>query len=88
MLLTPATSYQPGLRIYTGQFPLIEYEPGDILRKADVYGRVLFQGRRFHVGKAFRLPQVALRPTGVEGVFNVFSFRQRIAQISLRTDNP
>jgi transposase InsO family protein len=87
-MLTPATRYQPSLRIYTGQLPPIEYEPGDILRKTDVYGRVQFHARRFHIGKAFRRSQVALRPTEMEGVYNVYFFRQRIAQISLLTDNP
>jgi len=85
---TPAYQYQPSLRIFTGQFPLIEYEPGDILRKTDIYGRIQFHARRFHVGKAFRMSQVALRPTAVEDVFNVFFFKQRIAQIRLRTDPP
>lgn len=85
---TPATRYQTSSRIFTGQFPPIEYEPGDILRKTDIYGRVLFNAKRFHVGKAFRISLVALRPTEVDGVFNVFFFKQRIAQISLLADNP
>lgn len=85
---TPATRYQPSLRLFTGHFPLIEYEPGDILRKTDIYGRIQFHARRFYVGKAFRMSQVALRPTLVDGVFHVFFCNQRIAQISLLTDNP
>jgi transposase InsO family protein len=84
----PATHYQPSLRIFTGHFPLIEYEPSDILRKTDIYGRIQFHTRRFHVGKAFRQSQVALRPTPVDGIFHVFFFKQKIAQISLRTNQP
>lgn len=84
----PATHYQPSLRLFTGQFPWIEYEPGDILRQTDIHGRIQFHARRFHVGKAFRKSQVALRPASTDGIFNVFFFKQRIAQISLRTDNP
>lgn len=84
----PATHYQPSLRLFTGQFPPIEYEPDDILRTTDIHGRIQFHARRFHVGKAFRKSQVALRPTAMDGLFNVFFFKQRIAQISLRTDNP
>lgn len=84
----PATHYQPSLRLFTGQFAPIAYEPDDILRMTDIYGRIQFHARRFPVGKAFRRSQVALRPTAVEGVFNVFFYKQRIAQISLRTDNP
>lgn len=84
----PATRYHPSLRLFTGQLPAIEYEPGDILRMTDIHGRLQFHGRRFHVGKAFRKSQVALRPTQIEGVFNVFFFKQRIAQVRLRTDDP
>jgi transposase InsO family protein len=84
----PATRYQPSLRLFTGHFPLIEYEPGDILRQTDIYGRIQFQTRRFHVGKAFRRSQVALRPTAMEGIFDVFFYKQKIAQISRRTNHP
>jgi transposase InsO family protein len=85
---TPASHYQPSARTYTGQYPLIEYEPNDILRSTDVYGRVLFHARRFHIGKAFRLSTVALRPTEVDGIFNVYFVRQRIAQINLKEHHP
>ena len=84
----PATRYQPSLRVFTGQFPRIEYEPDDILRKTDIHGRVNFHAKRFHVGKAFGISLVAIRPTEVDGVFNVFFFKQRIAQINLLIDNP
>jgi len=85
---TPASHYQPSARTYTGQYPLIAYEPNDILRSTDVYGRVLFHARRFHIGKAFRLSTVALRPTEVDGIFNVYFVRQRIAQINLKEHHP
>lgn len=84
----PVTRYRPSLRPFTGQLPPIEYASGDVVRTTDIHGRVLFHARRFRVGKAFALSQVAIRPTELDGVFNVFFFKQRIAQISLRTDNP
>jgi transposase InsO family protein len=84
----PATRYQPSLRVFTGQFPQIEYAADDILRKTDIHGRVNFHAKRFHVGKAFGISLVAIRPTEVDGIFNVFFFKQRIAQINLLIDNP
>jgi transposase InsO family protein len=84
----PASRYQPSPRIFTGVFPPIEYETGDILRKIDCHGKVQYEGRKFRIGKAFKHSLVALRPTEIDGVFNVFFFKQRIAQISLLTDNP
>jgi transposase InsO family protein len=87
-MYTPASRYQPSPRPYAGTFPVIQYQPGDILRRSDVYGRVLFHSRHYHIGKAFRLSTVALRPTQDDGVFNVFFVHQRIAQIDLRKGNP
>lgn len=85
---TPASHYCPSPRPYTGDFPPIEYETEDILRKTDCLGRVQFQGRRIRIGKAFKNMLVALRPTEMDGVFNVFFFKQRIAQFNLLKDNP
>lgn len=85
---TPGLHYQPSCQPFTGKFPPIEYEAGDILRKTDCYGKVQFHVQKFRIGKAFRNSLVALRPTELDGVFNVFFFKQRIAQISLLADNP
>jgi transposase InsO family protein len=84
----PATRYQPSFRLFSGHFPLITYEPGDILRKTDIYGRIQFHGKRFPVGKAFRQSLVALRPTPVDGIFHVFFYKQKIAQVSLHATQP
>ncbi|MCI0555863.1 MAG: IS481 family transposase [Anaerolineae bacterium] len=84
----PSSRYQPSPRTFTGSFPPIEYEAGDILRKTDCLGKLQYQGRKFRIGKAFKKSLVALRPTEIDGVLNVFFFKQRIAQINLLTDNP
>ena len=85
---TPGLRYQSSPRTFTGNFPPIEYERDDILRKIDCLGKVQYQGQKFRIGKAFKNSLVALRSTEMDGVFNVFFFKQRIAQISLLTDNP
>ena len=85
---TPGSQYQPSPRTFTGNLPPIEYPAEDILRKIDCLGKLQFQGRKFRIGKAFKHSLVALRATELEGIFNVFFFKQRIAQIRLRTDNP
>jgi len=85
---TPGSHYQPSSRTFTGNFPPIEYEADDILRKIDCLGKLQYQGRKFRIGKAFKKTLVALRPTQMDGVLNVFFFKQRIAQINLLTDNP
>jgi len=85
---TPGSHYQPSSRTFTGSFPPIEYETGDILRKVDCLGKLQYQGRKFRIGKAFKKSVVALQPTEMDGVLNVFFFKQRIAQINLLADNP
>jgi transposase InsO family protein len=85
---TPGSHYQPSSRTFTGNLPPIEYEADDILRKVDCLGKLQYQGRKFRIGKAFKSSLVALRATEMDGVFNVFFFKQRIAQISLRMDPP
>jgi transposase InsO family protein len=85
---TPGSHYQPSSRTFTGNFPPIEYEADDILRKIDCLGKLQYQGRKFRIGKAFKKTLVALRPTEMDGVLNVFFFKQRIAQINLWVDNP
>lgn len=83
---TPASHYQPSARPFPGTFPEIHYEPNDILRKTDHAGRVHFHHHTVRVGKAFANALVALRPTQVDGVFQVFFFKQRLTQFSLRKD--
>lgn len=85
---TPGSRYQASSRTFTGNFPPIEYEVDDILRKIDCLGKIQYQGQKFRIGKAFKNSLVALRPTELDGVFNIFFFKQRIAQINLLTDNP
>jgi transposase InsO family protein len=85
---TPGSHYQPSSRTFTGNFPPLEYEAGDILRKIDCLGKLQFQGRKFRIGKAFKNSLVALRPTEMGAVFNVFFFKQKIAQINVLATIP
>ena len=85
---TPGSHYQPSSRTFTGSFPPIESEAGDILRTIDCLGKLPFQGQKFRIRKAFKTTLVALRPTEQDGVFNVFFFKQKIAQINLLANVP
>jgi transposase InsO family protein len=84
----PQAHYQPSSRPFTGSFPPIAYQPDDLLRQTDAGGKFRFQRRLFRVGKAFAHCQIALRPTEVDGIFHVFFFKQRLAQIDLRPLKP
>ena len=83
----PAERYQPSSRPFPEVLPPIVYEPGDIIRSVDLGGKIGFHNQRFRVGKAFRYCPVALRPTDMDGILDVFFCRYKVAQINLQVDN-
>jgi transposase InsO family protein len=84
---TPAIHYQPSPRPFPSVLPPITYEPHDLIRKVDDSGKISFHNQPFRVGKAFRHQPVALRPNAIDGQFDVFFSKHKVAKISLRMDN-
>ena len=83
----PASRYTVSERPLPETLPLIEYAPGDIVRKVQHKGILHFAGKEFRISKAFDGQSVALRPCPyTDGLFDVFFLRQLIAQIHL--NNP
>ena len=80
----PAHRYQLSPRHFPEQLPPIEYDTGDIVRKVQDKGDLHFRGKVYSVGKAFKGYPVAIRPTTIEGTFNVVFCHQKIGQIDLR----
>jgi len=80
---TPARRYTPSARSFPETLPPIEYAPGDIVRQVQRPGYLCYRSRRFRMSKAFLGYPVALRPTTVDGVLEVFFCHQKIAQIDL-----
>jgi transposase InsO family protein len=84
---SPISRYQPSPRPFPEVLPPILYDTGDIVRKVDASGKISFHNRSFRVGKAFRYNPVALRPTQVDGDYDVVYCHLKVAQISLREHN-
>jgi transposase InsO family protein len=84
---SPSSRYQLSPRPFPEILPPILYDVGDIVRKVDEGGKISFRNRSFRVGKAFRYNPVALRPTWIDGNYDVFFCQLKVAQISLREDN-
>lgn len=80
----PVSRYRPSLRQYPNVLPAIEYGPDDQVRKVQAEGEVSFKGTTFRVPKALRGNPVALRPTEVDGVFDVYFCHQKLKQFSLK----
>jgi len=79
----PASRYQPSPRSFPEKLPPIEYGTTDQLRKVQPDGKISFRRREFHVGKAFFGYHVALRPSTVDGVYDVYFATHRIARLDL-----
>jgi transposase InsO family protein len=82
-LATPASRYNASDRPFPEQLPPIDYGPGAIVRKVQDQGRLSFRNRTFNIGKAFAGQPVALRPTIVDGHYDVIYCLTKIAVIDL-----
>lgn len=84
----PIGRYRPSERAYPERLPPIEYAPDDQPRRVGKDGAISFQRRDYAVGLAFGGQTVAVRPTAIDGVFDVYFVRQRLRQIDLRELSP
>lgn len=85
-MAVPASRYRPSRRPFPATLPAIEYGPDDTIRQVHSNGAIGFRMRRWRIGEAFRGLHVALRPTSVDGIFDVFFCAQRIRKLDLHQD--
>ena len=83
-MATPASRYTPSARPFPEHVPPIEYGPADCVRKVQNKGEIYDRGRVFQIGKAFHGYPVALRPSLLDGLMEVYFCQQRITHIDLR----
>lgn len=80
----PSSRYRVSDRAFPEALPPLEYAPDCQIRKVDTTGQLDFRGRRFRVGKPFRGYPLGLRPTTVDGCWEVRFGWQVIGQLNLR----
>ena len=83
----PAARYRPSTREFPATLPPIEYGPGDIVRKVQKDGTIEHKCQRFIISKAFVGNPVALRPTDIDGEFEVFFCHMKVARIELKSQS-
>lgn len=87
-LATPASRYAPATRPYppagAESLPPWEYPTGDHLRIAGATGQVQFRRATYKLSEAFAGRRLALRPTAIDGVFDVHYRRFHVAVIDQR----
>lgn len=81
----PASRYVPSVRSMPDELPAIEYAPADIVRRVQDKGYISYRGQHWTIGKAFAGYPVALRPTHIDGLLEVYFCHQKVAQINLAT---
>lgn len=83
-LAVPASRYQPSSRAFPETLPVIEYDSGAVIRKVGERGQVKYEQRKFFVGDAFGGLYVALRPTMIDGLLEVYFCHQKVGSIDLK----
>jgi len=83
-LATPGSRYHPSSLSYPAHLPPIEYETGALVRKVQHGGRIAFHCREYRVGHAFVGLPVALKPSAVDGVMEVYFCQHLIKMLDLR----
>jgi len=79
---TPSQHYLPSQRSFPEILPGIEYNPNEIVRKVHSTGTVTYHDQEYKVGKGLMGQLVALRPTDIDGVFDVYFCQVKVRQIN------
>lgn len=86
-LQPPASHYHPSSRPFPEILPPIIYDLNDIVRKVNSAGKISFRNRLFRVSKAFCHTPVALRSADIDGTFDVFFCKEKVAKICVKDNN-
>ena len=87
-MATPASRYRVSPRPFRETLPPLEYGPDDAVRSVARSGQIRFRGQDYFVSQALRGQRVALRPTLVDGVFDVYFSQYPMGTIDLRDPEP
>lgn len=86
-MAVPATRYRVSPRPFPETLPPVEYPPGDHVRKVQHGGFISYLGREYRLGKAFCGERIAIRPTTVDGILDVYFCDQKVSKINLKGDS-
>ena len=85
-LEVPVSRYRPSERCYPERVPELVFSPVDKVRKVQQGGEFSFQGQTWYLSKAFRGERIGIRPTLVDGVWEVWFGVQRLGELNLREE--
>lgn len=74
----PSSRYQASVRSYPEKLPKLEYLSGDEVRKVQNGGWIHLRSREWRLPKAFKGESVGIRPSGQDGISEVWYAGQRL----------
>jgi transposase InsO family protein len=86
-LEVPASRYRMSQRAMPQRIDPPAYDVGEVVRKADMDGRITFRGAVVSISRAIAGRQLALRPTEQDGIWNVCYRSHVMARIDVRQPN-
>jgi transposase InsO family protein len=87
-MAVPATRYSASPRAFPSVLPPIEYDSDCLVRMVQDKGEIWFQGQPYPVSDAFIGHPVGLKPTDIDGTFDVIFCRHKVGEINLRPREP
>lgn len=78
---TPITRYQASKRVYSEKLPDIEYSSDYIVKKVNGSGYINLNSKKYYISEGLAKEPVALRPTLVDGVYEILYCAQKIKSI-------
>jgi transposase InsO family protein len=83
----PGTRYAASARPFPEHLPPLEYNEGDSVIKVRKSGQIQFERRSFWIGEGLADQLVALRPSKVDGVYDVFFCEWQVRSVDLRVSS-
>jgi transposase InsO family protein len=83
-MAVPASRCQPSIRRFPETLPNVEYGVEDLVRRVQVKGDLEFKGCRHFLTQALASEHVALRPTTIDGMWDLFFCTRKIALLNER----
>jgi hypothetical protein len=82
----PVTRYTPSARPFPEKLPPVEYDSADEVRRVRGSGMISFKRHELFIGEGLAGEDVAIRPTDLDGVFQVLFCHREVRLVALRTD--
>lgn len=83
----PVTRYVASGRQFPQALAPVEYPTSDIVRTVGNKGDISFRSQRYFVAVGLQRERVAIRPSAMDGVYDVYFCHQQVRQIDLRDSN-